>query len=113
MQGLLNRADWQAACHLPLAHVPGGSGNGLAHSCGLSDAGSCVLAAVKGSSTRLDVASVLHPPGQRLYAFLSLTYGAIANADISTEPLRWMGDTRFALGVLWVSVQATHWMSCG
>lgn len=36
-QGLLSRPDWAAARHLPFAHVPGGSGNGLAASCGLWD----------------------------------------------------------------------------
>jgi sphingosine kinase len=35
LQGLLNRPDWDVARTLPLVHVPGGSGNGLAHLCGL------------------------------------------------------------------------------
>eukprot|EP00955_Chlamydomonas_euryale_P001645 18517-Chlamydomonas_euryale.AAC.2 len=38
VQGLMCRPDWEAACKVPFAHLPGGSGNGLAASCGLWDA---------------------------------------------------------------------------
>lgn len=33
---------------------------------------------------------------------LLATYGMMSNLDVGTEPLRWMGDTRFTLGALWV-----------
>ena len=36
----------------------------------------------------------------RRFAFLSLTYGLIANADVGTDPWRWMGPLRFTLGAL-------------
>ena len=36
----------------------------------------------------------------RRFAFLSLTYGLIANADVGTDPWRWMGPFRFTLGAL-------------
>ena len=36
----------------------------------------------------------------RRFAFLSLTYGLIANADVGTDPWRWMGTLRFTLGAL-------------
>lgn len=47
LQGLLSRPDWEAARRLPLAHVPGGSGNGLAHSCGLRDPATAAFAICK------------------------------------------------------------------
>jgi len=37
----------------------------------------------------MDVFSVLQPPHARRYAFLSITFGFIANLDIGTEHLRW------------------------
>jgi hypothetical protein len=36
-----------------------------------------------------------------------LQYGLMSNLDVGTEHLRWMGDTRFLLGLLWVSVLAS------
>jgi hypothetical protein len=36
-------------------------------------------------------------------AVLLLQYGLMSNLDVGTEHLRWMGDTRFLLGLLWVS----------
>lgn len=50
----------------------------------------------------MDVASVLQPPSRRLYIMLLATYGMMSNLDVGTESLRWMGDTRFTLGALWV-----------
>jgi hypothetical protein len=36
-------------------------------------------------------------------AVLLPQYGLMSNLDVGTEHLRWMGDTRFLLGLLWVS----------
>ena len=38
--------------------------------------------------------------GKRTISFMSQALGLIADADIGTENLRWMGDTRFLLGIL-------------
>lgn len=62
MQGLLNRPDWETSRRVPLAHVPGGSGNGLAASCGLWDTVTAAYSICKGRTQPLDVASVLQPP---------------------------------------------------
>ena len=53
---------------------------------------------MKGVTSGLDVASVLQPPGRRMYLLLSMTYGQLSNLDVETEHLRWMGDTRFVIG---------------
>lgn len=60
----------------------------------------CVL--FQGVMSPMDVASVLQPPSQRLYMMLLATYGMMSNLDVGSEHLRWMGDTRFTLGALWV-----------
>ena len=102
MQGLLSRPDWDRARQVPVAHVPGGSGNGLAHSCGLRDAATAAFAICKSVVSPLDMASVLQPPASRQFIMLSVAYGSLANLDINTERFRWMGDVRFTLGAIWV-----------
>lgn len=103
LKGLLSRPDWDAARRVPIAHVPGGSGNGLAHSCGLRDTYTAAFAICKAVVSPMDVASVLQPPASRQYIMLSVAYGSLANLDINTERFRWMGDLRFTLGAVWVS----------
>lgn len=100
---MLSRPDWDAARRIPIAHVPGGSGNGLAHSCGLRDAATAAFSICKGVFSPMDVASVLQPPASRQYIMLSVAYGSLANLDINTERFRWLGDLRFTLGAIWVS----------
>jgi hypothetical protein len=74
-QGLLGRPDWDTARLVPLAHIPAGSGNGLAHSCGLRDAQTAAFAICKGVLSPMDVASVLQPPSSRRFMMLSVAYG--------------------------------------
>ena len=50
-------------------------------------------AVVKGRSAPIDIVSVLQPPHGRRFAFLSITFGLIANLDIGTEQLRCLHDT--------------------
>ncbi|GFR44000.1 hypothetical protein Agub_g5146, partial [Astrephomene gubernaculifera] len=101
LQGLFQRPDWSSARHVPLLAVPSGSGNGLAASCGLWDPVTAVVALLRGRTAPVDVASVLQPPGNRFYCILSVVYGAMANLDVGTNHLRWMGELRFHLGGLW------------
>lgn len=96
---------------LPFVHVPGGSGNGLAASCGLWDVETAAVAIVKGVMGKLDIASVLQPSaasdpseqglgGKRFYSFLSTVFGLLSNIDIGTEHLRWMGEARYTHKVI-------------
>ncbi len=88
LQGLLSRADWQSSRHVPLLHVPVGSGNGMAASSGVMSPLGAVRALCSGRTAPLDVASVLQPPDSRRYLTLSVTYGILSNLDIGTEHLR-------------------------
>ncbi|GLC46319.1 hypothetical protein PLESTB_000998600 [Pleodorina starrii] len=100
LQGLFQRPDWAAAREVPLVAVPCGSGNGVAASCGLWDLTTAAVAVCRGRVAPVDVASVLQPPNSRYYCLLSVVYGAMANLDIGTNHLRWMGELRFHLGGL-------------
>ena len=48
---------------------------------------------------QVDVFSVTQN-GKRTISFMSQALGLMADADIGTENLRWMGDTRFLVGLL-------------
>ena len=105
--GLGRRADARAALRqLAVAHIPGGSGNAM--SCNLNGSfrpGPAALAIVKGVRTPLDMMSVTQGEGtedapvRRTLSFLSQSVGIVAESDLGTENMRWMGPHRFTVGV--------------
>lgn len=48
---------------------------------------------------KLDLCSVLQE-GKRTMSFMSQAIGMMANVDLGTENLRWMGESRFMLGFI-------------
>lgn len=99
--GLAGRPDARRAlASLPVAHIPCGSGNAM--SCnlyGTHRAGPAALAIVKGVETPLDLVAVTQ--GDRRYvSFLSQALGIVAESDLATENMRWMGGARFTVGFL-------------
>lgn len=98
--GLGNRHDaGHALSTIAVSHVPCGSGN--AFSCnlyGTHHASFAALAIAKGIDTPMDLVSVTQGD-KRLLSFLSQTLGIIAEGDLDTEHLRWMGSLRFDYGV--------------
>ena len=101
LAGLLSRDDWREARRLTLLQIPCGSGNALAASSGHRTVSRAAYAAVRGTRAPLDVATIIQPStGTRVFSFLSITFGLIANLDIGTEHLRWMGAQRFVWGAI-------------
>ncbi|KAI1308155.1 sphingoid long chain base kinase-like protein [Xylaria venustula] len=98
--GFGNRADARKALKkIAVAHIPCGSGNAM--SCNLNGShhpGPSALAVVKGVRTSVDLMSVTQG-SQRMLSFLSQSVGIIAEADLATEHMRWLGARRFDLGV--------------
>ena len=101
INGLMKREDFADAIRIPLAIIPGGSGNGLCaailHQSGvpvtLMDA---VFIAVRGISTPMDLVKV----EQRetiMWSFLSICWGFLSAMDIESEKMRWMGEARFTV----------------
>ncbi len=97
LAGLLGRDDWRdVVAKTCLLQLPCGSGNALAASSGHRTVSRAAYAAVRGTPAPLDVVSIIQPSTQKRYvSFLSLTFGLIANLDIGTEHLRWMGAQRY------------------
>jgi sphingosine kinase len=93
-----NAAD--ALFKVAVALLPCGSGNAMAWN--LYGTGSVSLAAlsiVKGLRMPLDLASVTQG-STRTLSFLSQTFGIVAELDVGTDHIRWMGPTRFTYGFL-------------
>ncbi|KAK0621717.1 ATP-NAD kinase-like domain-containing protein [Bombardia bombarda] len=104
--GLAQRPDARRALSkIAVCHIPCGSGNAM--SCNLYGTHRPTLAAlaiVKGIPTPLDLISVTQGE-KRIVSFLSQALGMIADLDITTEHLRWMGPSRFTYGFLMLAMQ--------
>ncbi|KAG7382293.1 Sphingosine kinase 2 [Phytophthora boehmeriae] len=101
VQGLMKRSDWNLAIRQPIGIIPGGSGNGLAHSIThqSEEKGKPINAAfilAKGLPHDLDIASVRNGKDMT-YSFLSLEWASIADVDIGSEKLRMLGGLRFTV----------------
>ncbi|TSX99861.1 Sphingosine kinase 1 [Bagarius yarrelli] len=110
INGLMEREDWDEAIRIPLGILPGGSGNALAASVHhYTQAGpalgedlllSCCFLLCKGLVCPLDIVSVRLSSGPRLFSFLSLAWGFVADVDIESEKFRHVGAMRFLVGTL-------------
>ncbi|KAL7883520.1 hypothetical protein SRHO_G00011780 [Serrasalmus rhombeus] len=110
INGLMEREDWEEAIRTPLGILPGGSGNALAASVhhytqadgvfGEDLLLSCGFVLCKGLVCPLDLLSVRLSSGHRLFSFLSLAWGFVADVDIESEKYRPVGAVRFLVGAL-------------
>ncbi|KAM9843275.1 sphingosine kinase 1 [Aulostomus maculatus] len=110
INGLMEREDWQEAIQTPLGILPGGSGNALAasvHHYSQSPPAwneelllSCGFMLCKGLVGSLDLVSIHLASRQRVFSFLSLAWGFVADVDIESEKYRHVGAIRFLMGTL-------------
>jgi sphingosine kinase len=107
--GLARRPDGAAALRsLPIGCVPAGTSNGLwvsiagPHDC--KSLAFALLNVLKGEPLPMDLCLVSQASKPILYSFLTQAYGLLAECDLGTEHLRWMGGKRvyvgYAAGVL-------------
>lgn len=90
----------RALVKVALAQLPCGSGNAMSLNFNGTDSPSlAALAVVKGLRTPLDLVSVTQGD-RRMLSFLSQSIGLVAECDLATEHLRWMGSARFTWGSL-------------
>ena len=112
INGLYRRADRVDAFNkLAITQIPCGSGNAMSVSCHWTNNPSyATLSLIKSVEKRIDVMccsqeSYLSDSSYPKLSFLSQTYGIIAESDINTEFIRWMGPARFELGVAYNILQ--------
>ncbi|KAL7314856.1 sphinganine kinase lcb4 [Mucor circinelloides] len=104
INGFLKRPDAREAMkQVSLGIIPGGTGNSLIISLLGEKRGFdpvyTALQVIKGKSMALDLCSVVYDD-HRYFSFLSQNYGITAYADLGTEHMRWMGDTRAVVGLM-------------
>ncbi|GAQ41616.1 sphinganine kinase lcb4 [Aspergillus tubingensis] len=90
----------EALAKVAVAMVPCGSGNAMAWNlCGTGSVSVAALAIVKGIRTPMDLVSITQGKTRTL-SFLSQSFGIIAESDLGTDDIRWMGAHRFTYGFL-------------
>ncbi|KAJ5950347.1 uncharacterized protein N7479_008760 [Penicillium vulpinum] len=108
--GLGKRPDARKAlAQTAVALLPCGSGNGLTwNAFGTGSVSIAALAIVKGLRTPLDLVSISQKDSRTL-SFLSQSFGIVAECDLGTENIRWMGAQRFTYGFLVRLIRQTIW----
>ena len=99
--GLARRPDARTALsRVAVGHIPCGSGNAMALNLyGTNKAIPAALGIIKGVVMPLDLVSITQGT-KRFLSFLSQSLGIIAESDLATEHLRWMGAKRFEVGLI-------------
>lgn len=90
----------EALAKVAVNMIPCGSGNAMAWNlCGTGSVSVAALAIAKGLPTPLDLMSITQGDTRTL-SFLSQSYGIVADSDLGTDSVRWMGAHRFTYGFL-------------
>lgn len=90
----------EALAKVAVAMLPCGSGNAMAWNlCGTGSVSLAALAIVKGLQTPMDLVSI-NQGQSRTLSFLSQSFGIVADSDLGTDNIRWMGAQRFTYGFL-------------
>ncbi len=99
--GLGRRKDAARALRkIAVVQLPCGSGNAMCWNlCGTGSASLAALCFVKGLRTAFDLVSITQG-NRRTLSFLSQAVGIVAEVDLATEHLRWIGELRFMYGFL-------------
>jgi sphingosine kinase len=99
--GLAKRPDAKRALEkIAVALVPCGSGNAMSlNTLGTNSPSLATLAIIKGIPTPLDLVSITQGDTRTL-SFLSQSVGIVAECDLGTDNLRWLGPARFTIGLL-------------
>ena len=90
----------KALAKVAVVNIPCGSGNAMSlNLTGTDSASLATLAVIKGIPTPLDLVSITQG-STRTLSFLSQSAGIVAESDLATENMRWMGGARFTVGFL-------------
>ena len=88
----------RALSKIAVVQLPCGSGNAMSLNCfGTNSPSLAALCTVKGIRTPVDLTSVTQGD-RRMLSFLSQAVGIVADVDLGTENIRWMGGARFTYG---------------
>ena len=90
----------EALRKVAVVQLPCGTGNAMSWNLfGTGEPSVAALSIIKGVRTPLDLASITQGD-KRTLSFLSQSLGIVAESDLGTENIRWMGEFRFTFGFL-------------
>ena len=99
----------RALAKVAVVQLPCGSGNAMSWNLNGTDSPSmAALCIVKGIRTPLDLISITQGD-KRTLSFCSQSVGMVAEVDLGTDHLRWMGDVRFTYGFFVRLLRQTIW----
>ena len=96
--GLMRRA--KGCKSIPVALIPGGTGNTLHRDVGCTDFDAAVSAILHGETRQIDVVKV-NTGGQSHYCVNIVGWGGISDINLKAERLRRFGQSRYLLAALW------------
>ena len=109
LSGVFDREDWKEAIErLSFGVIPAGSGNGLSRSLVYLQGEqfhrgthylSAAINCARGSTRAMDLLYVETPVAYKL-SFHSVSWGLVADINIESDVIRWMGDIRFTIYAL-------------
>lgn len=90
---------------MPIGVLPGGSGNAMATTLAKKSELNVgvwenALLIAKGHVREMDL-MLFQIENKRIYSFLSLTWAYLADVDLNSENLRFLGDARFEVYGTW------------
>jgi hypothetical protein len=98
INGLLSRKDQKDAIQkCTVGIIPGGTGNGLAKSLDTSKIEIAVLNMIRGKSSNMDLFAFSQEGEKPLYGFLEVLWALIADIDLESEKIRFMGPSRLTI----------------
>ncbi|CAF3075633.1 unnamed protein product, partial [Rotaria sp. Silwood2] len=98
MNGIFSRKDWQEALKLPIGHLPCGSVHMDRQPIEASMEKFVVQSAVLIATHQVipfDMAVIDTCDGQRIFSFLSVAWGIIADVDYESEKYRFLGKKKY------------------
>lgn len=115
VNGLISRPGGEDLLQrLPIVHVPGGTGNGLAKSVLFTCHEACtprnaVFVAIRGRRQALDLSRITTSDGNSHISFLFLAWGLIADVDILSESMRYLGETRLYIAAVYFMLRRRYY----
>ncbi len=101
VNGLAKKSNASEALRkVAVVQLPCGSGNAMSWNLnGTHDCSMAALSIVKGLRTPIDLISITQG-SRRTLSFLTQSLGIVAESDLGTDNIRWMGEARFTYGFL-------------
>ncbi|KAI9291532.1 hypothetical protein K502DRAFT_368373 [Neoconidiobolus thromboides FSU 785] len=104
LNGFLGREDYQQFKSIPLAILPGGTGNGLATSLGIVSFEAASFTLIRNTVNRFDILAVYSSPTLTTprYGILDFACGFLNDIDDTTDKMRFMGPLRVDLSAAYL-----------